>query len=125
MDRKLSRALRASFLLMGLGGSAAIAQGTASLHPLDGLTTAEYWVAYDVLQQAGHAEPDSFFASVLLREPAKDLVLGWKEGSAIPREADVVMLQKGKTFEARVDLAAHPTPLGLLGAAGDQQEVAL
>jgi hypothetical protein len=52
MDRKLSRALRASFLLMGLGGSAAIAQGTASLHPLDGLTTAEYWVASDVLCSA-------------------------------------------------------------------------
>jgi len=25
----------------------------------------------------------------------------------VPREADVVMLQQGKTFEARVDLAAH------------------
>ncbi len=107
MDRKLSRALRASFLLMGLGGSTAIAQGTAPLHPLDGLTTAEYWVAYDVLQQAGHAEPDSFFASVLLREPAKDFVFAWKGGLPIPREADVVMLQKGKTFEARVDLAAR------------------
>ncbi len=107
MDRKVSRVLRASFLLMGLGDYAAIAQGTAPLHPLDGLTTAEYWVAYDVLQQAGHAEPDSFFASVLLREPAKDFVLAWKGGSSIPREADVVMLQKGKTFEARVDLAAR------------------
>jgi len=107
VHRKLNRALRDSFLFLGLGGIAAVAQNTAPRHPLDGLTTAEYWAAYDVLQQAGHAEPDSFFASVLLREPAKDFVLGWKEGSAIPREADVVMLQKGKTFEARVDLAAR------------------
>jgi len=107
MHRNVSRALRAAFLLMCLGGSAAIAQRTASLHPLDGLTTAEYWVAYDVLQQAGHAEQDSFFASVLLREPAKELVLAWKGSSTIPREADVVMLQKGKTFEARVDLTAR------------------
>ncbi|PYT32089.1 MAG: hypothetical protein DMG58_10830, partial [Acidobacteria bacterium] len=91
---------------MGLCGVAG-AQNTAPLHPLDGLTTAEYWAAYDVLQQAGHAAPDSLFASVLLREPAKDLVLAWKQGSAIPREADVVMLQKGRTFEARVDLAGR------------------
>jgi primary-amine oxidase len=107
MYRNLSRSLRASFLFLGLGGIVLIAQNTAPLHPLDGLTTAEYWTAYDVLQQAGHAGPDSFFASVLLREPAKDSVLAWKPGSAIPREADVVMLQKEKTFEARVDLAAH------------------
>jgi len=107
MHCNLSRALRVSFLFVGLCGAAAFAQEAAPLHPLDGLSTAEYWAAYDVLQQAGHAEPDSFFASVLLREPAKDFVLTWKEGSAIPREADVVMLQKGKTFEARVDLAAR------------------
>jgi primary-amine oxidase len=105
MHRNLSRALRASFLLASLCGTAAIAQDTAPLHPLDGLTTAEYWAAYDVLQQAGHAESDSFFASVLLHEPPKDFVLAWKEGSA--SEADVVMLQKGKTFEARVDLAGR------------------
>ena len=77
------------------------------LHPLDDLTTAEYWAAYDVLQQAGHAGPDSFFASVLLHEPAKDVVLAWKPGATIPREADVVMLQKEKTSEARVDLAGR------------------
>jgi primary-amine oxidase len=107
MQCNLSRALRVSFLFAELCGAPAFAQEAAPLHPLDGLSTAEYWAAYDVLQQAGHAEPDSFFASVLLREPAKDFVLTWKEGSAIPREADVVMLQKGKTFEARVDLAAR------------------
>jgi primary-amine oxidase len=66
-----------------------------------------YWPAYDVLQQAGHAERDTFFASVLLREPAKDLVLSWTEGQPITREADVVLLQQGKTFEARVDLAGR------------------
>lgn len=107
MYQNLIRALGASFFFMGLFGGAGIAQNGGPLHPLDGLTTGEYWAAYDVLQQAGHADPDSFFASVLLREPAKDLVLAWKPGSATPREADVVMLQHGKTFEARVDLAAR------------------
>src|ERR1700741_73572 len=107
MHRNLSRSLRASLLLGGLWATAAVAQSSGPLHPLDGLTTAEYWAAYDELQQAGHAAPDSFFASVLLREPAKRFVLAWKEGEAVPREADVVMLQNGKTFEARVDLAGH------------------
>jgi primary-amine oxidase len=97
--RNLSRSLRASLLLAGLCATAAVAQNTGPLHPLDGLTTAEYWTAYDVLQQAGFATPDTFFASVLLHEPAKDLVLSWTEGKPIPREADVVLLQQGKTFE--------------------------
>src|SRR6516164_5624050 len=107
MHRNLSRSLCASLLLGGLCATAAVAQSTGPLHPLDGLTTPEYWAAYDVLQQAGHAEPDTFFASVLLHEPTKDLVLSWTEGKPIPREADVVLLQQGKTFEARVDLAAR------------------
>src|ERR1700741_4270368 len=92
MHRNLSRSLRASLLLGGLWATAAVAQSTGPLHPLDGLTTAEYWAAYDVLQQAGYATPDTFFASVLLREPAKDLILSWTEGKPIPREADVVLL---------------------------------
>jgi len=107
MHRNLSRSLCASLLLGGLCATAAVAQSTGPLHPLDGLTTPEYWAAYDVLQQAGHAEPDTFFASVLLREPAKELVLSWREGQPMAREADVVLLQQGKTFEARVDLAAR------------------
>jgi len=107
MHRTPPRPLCASCILMAFGVTAALAQTAAPLHPLDGLTTAEYWVAYDVLQSAGHAAPDSFFASVLLREPPKDAVLAWKEGSPVPREADAVMLQQGKTFEARIDLAAR------------------
>ena len=107
MHRNLSRSLRASLLLAGLCATVAVPQSSGPLHPLDGLTTAEYWAAYDVLQQAGHVEPDTFFASVLLREPEKNLVLSWKEGQPITREADVVLLRQGKTFEARVDLAAR------------------
>lgn len=105
MRGNLSFPLRISLVSLGLVGLAAIAQDAGPRHPLDGLTTAEYWTIYDVLQQAGHAGPESFFASVLLREPPKNLVLAWKEGAPFPREADVVMLQQGKTYEALVDLA--------------------
>ncbi|MCX6591595.1 MAG: hypothetical protein NTZ56_08730 [Acidobacteria bacterium] len=74
-------------------------------HPLDGLTTAEYWTTYDVLKKANHVDADTMFASVLLRPPAKDVVLAWKPGQPVPRESDVILLRNGQTFEARVDMA--------------------
>jgi primary-amine oxidase len=94
------------FLYAGCWSSRAQAQ-EAPAHPLDSLKTAEYWTAYEVLQQAGHVDSETFFASVLLREPAKDVVLAWKDGSPISREADVVILRDGKTFEAHIDLAGR------------------
>jgi primary-amine oxidase len=74
-------------------------------HPLDALRTEEYWTVYDVLQSSGHLDEDTHFASILLREPAKDAVLAWKSGQAVPREADVTLMRKGLTIEARVDIA--------------------
>jgi primary-amine oxidase len=78
-----------------------------SAHPLDGLTTQEYWTVYEVLQAGGKMDPDTFYATVLLREPAKDKVLAWKPADPIPREADVILMRKGKVIEARVDIAAR------------------
>jgi primary-amine oxidase len=105
MDRTFRGVLLALFL-WGSCGPRAAAQDQP-VHPLDSLKTGEYWTVYDVLQQAGHADAESLFASVLLREPPKDVVLAWKPGSAILREADVVILRNGKTFEARVDVAGR------------------
>jgi primary-amine oxidase len=77
-------------------------------HPLDGLATAEYWTVYDALQSAGHLTPETKFASVLLRPPAKATVLAWKPGQPVPREADVVLLRDSKTtYTARVDIVAR------------------
>ncbi|MBY0506830.1 MAG: hypothetical protein K2X03_23120 [Bryobacteraceae bacterium] len=76
----------------------------AQHHPLDGLTTSEYWAVYDTIQKAGHATPDSYFPSILLRAPAKDAALAWRPGQPMPREADVIMLEKEVTYEARVDI---------------------
>jgi primary-amine oxidase len=75
-------------------------------HPLDGLATAEYWTVYDALQSAGHLTPETKFTSVLLRPPAKAAVLAWKPGQPLPREADLVLLREGRTYTARVDIAA-------------------
>jgi primary-amine oxidase len=76
-------------------------------HPLDALTTDEYWTVHDVLVQSGHLTEKTLFSSVLLHEPVKDRVLAWKEGDSIPREADVILEDQGKTIEARVDIPAR------------------
>src|SRR6202451_3162677 len=85
--------------------SAALLSTTASLsaqtraphHPLDALTTEEYWTVHDVLQQSGHLTGKTLFSSMLLHEPDKDKVLAWKQGDPIPREADVILEDQGKT----------------------------
>src|SRR5579862_631054 len=79
----------------------------AAQHPLDALKTQEYWTVYEVLQATGRIDPDTFYASVLLHEPAKDAVLAWKSSDPIPRAADVILLRKGQVFEASVDIAGR------------------
>ena len=76
-------------------------------HPLEGLKSLEYWAVYEVLQATGKVDADTFCISVLLHEPAKDKVLGWKAGETFAREADVILLRKGVTIEVRVDIAGR------------------
>ena len=88
--------------------TASMAAQTSTLqHPLDGLSTAEYWTVHDVLQGSGHLAGATLVTSLLLHEPAKAVVLGWKPGDPVPREADVILEAGGKTIEARVDIGAH------------------
>ena len=75
--------------------------------PLDALKTQEYWTVYELLQGSGRIDKDTYYASVLLHEPAKDKVLAWKSGDPVPREADVILLRKGQVIEARVDIASR------------------
>jgi primary-amine oxidase len=79
----------------------------AAQHPLDALKTQEYWTVYEVIQASGQMDPDTFYASVLLHAPPKDTVLAWKSSDPIPREADVILMRKGKVIEARVDIAGR------------------
>jgi primary-amine oxidase len=87
------------------------AQTRVPHHPLDALTTDEYWTIHDVLEQSGHLTDKTLFSSVLLHEQVKDKVLAWKEGDVIPREADVILEDQGKTIEARVDIPARKLEL--------------
>ena len=84
----------------------ASAEAQKAQHPLDALNTQEYWAVYDVIMASGHFDGDTHFESILLHEPAKSVVLAWKPGDAIPREADVVLLRKERVIEVRVDIAA-------------------
>jgi primary-amine oxidase len=100
-------ALFKSALVMGIVTVVSLyahAQQAYPRHPLDGLSTAEYWTVHDVLAQSGHLTENTFVCSLLLHQPAKDVVLAWHPGVDIPREADAVLTSEGKTFEARVDI---------------------
>jgi primary-amine oxidase len=76
-------------------------------HPLDDLTTDEYWAVDDVITASGHLDPDARFISILLHEPEKSAVLAWKPGTPFTREADIVLQRKEKVIEARVDISSR------------------
>lgn len=76
-------------------------------HPLDALTSSEYWTVYDVLRASGRVDSTMYVASELLREPPKDQVLSWRPGQPMPREADVVVARNGQPIEAVVDITGR------------------
>jgi primary-amine oxidase len=80
------------------------AQAAAPQHPLEGLTSGEYWAVHEVLQASGKMTPDTLVMSLLLHEPAKEKVLAWKPGDPFTREADAVLMRKGTVNEVRVNL---------------------
>jgi primary-amine oxidase len=98
--------LFASILLL-LSLSTAFALQPSVHHPLDALTPDEYWKIYNVLLSSGKLAEKTIFASVLLDEPEKSVVLAWKPGMPIPRKADVVLVTEGKSAAAVVDIAAE------------------
>jgi len=78
-----------------------------AVHPLEPLTAAELERAAAAVRTDGRCGPDPAFAYVTLDEPAKDAVLAWEAGGALPpRRALAVVLDRSKarTFEARVEL---------------------
>jgi primary-amine oxidase len=80
---------------------------TTVTHPLEPLSAAEISAAATALREAGHVGPTCRFVSLGLREPAKDALLAFDSaGSAVPREATAVVLDRadGRTFEATVSL---------------------
>jgi primary-amine oxidase len=74
-------------------------------HPLDGLRAAEYQLVKSILGSAGKLGAETRFHTVALEEPEKSLVRAWKPGAPFPRRALAVVSDRGKSYEALVDLA--------------------
>ena len=94
------------FLFSSIGSSSAQAPMAAPLHPLDHLTPAEHWAAYDILRASERTDSTMAIAYVGLHEPPKSAVLAWEEGQPFRREAIVHLIQNGAGFEALLDLQA-------------------
>jgi primary-amine oxidase len=79
-----------------------------ALHPLDPLSAAEITAAVSILQASGKLGSHVRFATVALQEPGKEVVLNFKEGDPIEREAFAVILDNddGATYEAIVSLTS-------------------
>ncbi len=75
------------------------------LHPLDLLTAAEVAEACRLVRADGDLSSRARFISVTLREPPKAVVRTFHPGGPIPREAEVVLVDAGRTYEAVIDLA--------------------
>lgn len=74
-------------------------------HPLDALTPAEIKQATDMLRTEKLVTSNALFSAVTLIEPDKAAVRAWKNGDDIPRAALVIIRDRQKTTEARVDLS--------------------
>src|SRR5262245_49456847 len=75
-------------------------------HPLDPLTADEIVRAVEIVRQARRVNDAWRFVTVTLAEPSKDVVRSFKPGTAIPRQAFVIGIDRGKgeAYEGIVDL---------------------
>ena len=79
------------------------------LHPLDPLSAAEITAAVSILQASGKLGSHVRFCHCCpAKEPGKEVVLNFKEGDPIEREAFAVILDNddGTTYEAIVSLTS-------------------
>src|SRR5215470_15681504 len=76
------------------------------LHPLDPLSAQEITAAVAILRTSGKLGSNVRFATVVLQEPSKEVVLNFKDGDPIEREAFAILLDNadGATYEAVVSL---------------------
>jgi primary-amine oxidase len=75
-------------------------------HPLEPLTAAEVSAAAELLRAGRGLGPAARFVFVELQEPAKEAVLAWTPDVAQPREAHIVLYDRGErtTYDAVVSL---------------------
>ena len=83
---------------------------TTVTHPLEPLTPEEIAAAVAIVRAHSANSEQLRFVSVTLHEPPRDVMLSFKPGDEVPREAFLVLLDKtggvGATYEAIVDINA-------------------
>ena len=82
-------------------------RATAASHPLEPLTTEEISATTEILRAKQKLKDSHKFVSVVLREPPKEKVLGFRNGDYIEREAFAILLDRsdGKAYEAVISLS--------------------
>src|SRR5215469_16432021 len=90
-----------------VGISEAPASADAIHHPLEPLTAAEIEEAVAILRASGRLGEQVRFASISLREPAKETVLSFQPGDPVTREAFIILLDNATNavHEAVVSLS--------------------
>jgi len=80
-----------------------------TLHPLEPLTPQEIEIAVATLREAKSLTDSFRFATVTLKEPAKETVLAFAPGDPVQRAAFFILLDSAtaKTYEAEVDLGSR------------------
>jgi primary-amine oxidase len=79
---------------------------TSILHPLDPLTADEFRLAAQICRRERGVDERWRFASIELREPGKDTVLGFRPGDRLDREAIIVCWNRadGRAYRGVVSL---------------------
>jgi len=79
------------------------------MHPLDPLSAAEIAAAVAIARREQELDERVRFVSVMLHEPSKETLASWREGEAVERVAELVILDPAReaTFESLVSLGAE------------------
>src|SRR3954451_5637766 len=80
---------------------------TPATHPLEPLTAEEVTAATTLLKEARGLAATARFVFVHLHEPTKTALAGWSPDSPLPREAEIVLYERGERmlYEAVVSLS--------------------
>ena len=79
----------------------------APQHPLDALAPGEIRTVVETLRGAGRIDETAKFATLTLHENDKAALRAWRDGEPFARRAFAVVLQRGRVYEAVVDVGTR------------------
>src|SRR5919108_677475 len=86
--------------------TATAAVETTTTHPLEPLSADEIAAAAAILRDALGLDENARFVFIMLHEPPKEAIHSWEPGASVPREAEVIVRERGRmgVLEAIVSL---------------------